>query len=68
MKVGMKEDMDVANKMTLPNLVSLSMRNYTHGDDIRNGIMRKRTYQQFMVYEGKDCEENVQEGGHGRCR
>ena len=68
MKVGMKkEDMDVADEMTLPNLVSRSMRDCTHSDDIHNGIMPKRTYQQFMVLEGKDCDENVHEGGHGRC-
>ena len=28
----------------------------------------KCTYLQFMVLEGKDCDENAHEGGHGRCR
>ena len=53
MKVGMKEDMDVANKMTLPNLVSRSMRNHTHSDDIRNGIMPKRTFSSLWCLKGR---------------
>ena len=28
----------------------------------------KCTYLQFMVLEGKDCDENAHEGGHGCCR
>ena len=37
---------------------------YTHSDDIRNGITPKRFYWQFLVLEGKNCDENVHEGGH----
>ena len=61
MKIGMKEDMDVAEKMTLSNLVSRSTLNYAQS-------VPKRTYLQFMVLKGKDCVENAHEGGHGRCR
>ena len=53
MKVDLKEDMDVANKMT-SNLVSGSMRNYTHRDDIHNGITPKRTY--FLAVYGAIME------------
>ena len=28
----------------------------------------KCTYLQFMVLEGKDCNENLHEGGYGHCR
>ena len=53
MKVDLKEDMDVANEMT-SNLVSGSMRNYTHRDDIHNGITPKRTY--FLAVYGAIME------------
>ena len=45
MKIGMKEDMDVAEKMTLSNLVSRSTLNYAQS-------VPKRTYLQFMVLKG----------------
>ena len=41
MKIGMKEDMDIADKMTLSNLVSRSTHNYTQS-------VPKRTYSQFL--------------------
>ena len=30
-------------------------------------VLGSCTYWQFMVLEGKDCDENAHEGGHGRC-
>ena len=58
MNIGMKEDMDIADEMLLSNLVSCSTRNFSSAT--------KCTYLQFMVLEGKDCDENAHEGGHGR--
>ena len=60
METGMKEHMDVANKISLSNLVSRSTRNFAQS-------ATKCTYLQFMVLEGKDCDENLHEGGYGRC-
>ena len=57
MEMGMKEDVDVADEMSL----SRSKRNQAQKAP-------KCTYLQFMVLEGKDCDENAHEGGHGRCR
>ena len=57
MKIGKKEDMDVADEMSL----SRSKRNQAQSAP-------KCTYLQFMVLEGKDCDENAHEGGHGHCR
>ena len=57
MEMGMKEDVDVADEMSL----SRSKRNQAQKAP-------KCTYLQFMVLEGKDCDENGHEGGHGRCR
>ena len=57
MEMGMKEDVDVADEMSL----SRSKRNLAQS-------VPKCTYLQFMVLEGKDCDENGHEGGHGRCR
>ena len=57
MEMGMKEDMEVADEMSL----SRSKRNQAQKAP-------KCTYLQFMVLEGKDCDENAHEGGHGRCR
>ena len=57
MEMGMKEDMDVADEMSL----SRSKRNQAQSAP-------KCIYVQFMVLEGKDCDENAHEGGHGRCR
>ena len=57
MEMGMKEDVDVADEMSL----SRSKRNQAQSAP-------KCTYLQFMVLEGKDCDENAHEGGHGRCR
>ena len=57
MEMGMKEDADVADEMSL----SRSKRNQAQKAP-------KCTYLQFMVLEGKDCDENAHEGGHGRCR
>ena len=57
MEMGMKEDVDVADEMSL----SRSKRNLAQS-------VPKCTYLQFMVLEGKDCDENAHEGGHGRCR
>ena len=57
MEMGMKEDVDVADEMSL----SRSKRNQAQSAP-------KCTYLQFMVLEGKDCDENGHEGGHGRCR
>ena len=57
MEMGMKEDVDVADEMSL----SRSKRNQAEKAP-------KCTYLQFMVLEGKDCDENGHEGGHGRCR
>ena len=57
MEMGMKEDADVADEMSL----SRSKRNQAQKAP-------KCTYLQFMVLEGKDCDENGHEGGHGRCR
>ena len=56
MEMGMKEDVDVANEMSL----SRSKRNLAQS-------VPKCTYLQFMVLEGKDCDENAHEGGQGRC-
>ena len=57
MEMGMKEDVDVADEI----LLSCSKRNQAQSAP-------KCTYLQFMVLEGKDCDENAHEGGHGRCR
>ena len=57
MEMGMKEDVDVADEMSL----SRSKRNQAQSAP-------KCTYLQFVVLEGKDCDENAHEGGHGRCR
>ena len=57
MEMGMKEDADVADEMSL----SRSKRNQAQKAP-------KCTYLQFMVLEGKDCDDNAHEGGHGRCR
>ena len=57
MEMGMKEDVDVADEMSL----SRSKRNLAQS-------VPKCTYLQFMVLEGKDCDKNGHEGGHGRCR
>ena len=57
MEMGIKEDVDVADEMSL----SRSKRNQAQSAP-------KCTYLQFMVLEGKDCDENAHEGGHGRCR
>ena len=57
MEMGMKEDMEVADEMSL----SRSKRNQAQS-------ALKCTYLQFMVLEGKDCDENAHEGGHGSCR
>ena len=57
MEMGMKEDVDVADEMSL----SRSKRNQAQS-------ALKCTYLQFMVLEGKDCDENAHEGGHGCCR
>ena len=57
MEMGMKEDVDVADEMSL----SRSKRNQAQS-------LPKCTYLQFMVLEGKDCDENAHEGGHGCCR
>ena len=57
MEMGMKEDVDVADEMSL----SRSKHNLAQS-------VPKCTYLQFMVLEGKDCDENAHEGGHGRCR
>ena len=45
----------------ISNLVSHRSRNYVQS-------VPKCTYLQFMVLEGKDCDENGHEGGHGRCQ
>ena len=57
MEMGMKEDMEVADEMSL----SRSKRNQAQSAP-------KCTYLQFMVLEGKDCDEIAHEGGHGQCR
>ena len=57
MEMGMKEDVDVADEMSL---------SCSKGDQAQSAP--KCTYLQFMVLEGKDCDENGHEGGHGRCR
>ena len=57
MEMVMKEDVEVADEMSL----SRSKRNQAQSAP-------KCTYLQFMVLEGKDCDENAHEGGHGRCR
>ena len=59
MEIGMKEDKDVADEISLSNLVSRSTCNLAQS-------ATKCTYLQFMVLEGKDCDENAHEGGHGR--
>ena len=61
MEIGMKEDKDVADEISLSNLISRSTRNLAQS-------ATKCTYLQFMVLEGKDCDKNVHEEGHGRCR
>ena len=58
MEIGMKEDKDVADEISLSNLVSRSTRN----------LATKCTYLKFMVLEGKDCDKNLHEGEHGCCR
>ena len=60
MEIGMKEDMDVADEISLSNLVSHSMRNFAQS-------VTKCTYLQFMMLEGKDCDKNLHEGEHGCC-
>ena len=57
MEMGMKEDVDVADEMSL----SRSKRNQAQS-------ALKCTYLQFMVLEGKDCDKNLHEGEHGCCR
>ena len=57
MEMGMKEDVDVADEMSL----SRSKRNLAQS-------VPKCTYLQFMVLEGNDCDENAHEGGQGCCR
>ena len=52
MEIGMKEDKDVADEISLSNLVSRSTRNLAQS-------ATKCTYLQFMVLEGKDCDENA---------
>ena len=59
MKIGRKEDMDVADKMIL-NLVSRRSCNYVQS-------VPKRTYLQFMVLKGEDWDENMHKGGHWHC-
>ena len=61
MEIGMKEDKDVADEISLSNLVSRSKRNLAQS-------ATKCTYLQFMVLEGKDCDKNLHEGEHGCCR
>ena len=50
MEIGMKDDKDVADEISLSNLVSRSTRNLAQS-------ATKCTYLQFMVLEGKDCDE-----------
>ena len=61
MEIGMKEDKDVADEISLSNLVSRSTCNLAQS-------ATKCTYLQFMVLEGKDCDKNLHEGEHGCCR
>ena len=61
MEIGMKEDKDVADEISLSNLVSRSTRNLAQS-------ATKCTYLQFMVLEGKDCDETLHEGGYGHCQ
>ena len=63
MKIGMKEDMDIADKMTLSNLVSRSTHNYTHAKCALTHL-----FAVFGRLEGKDCNDNLYEGGHGHCQ
>ena len=61
MEIGMKEDKDVADEISLSNLVSRSPCNLAQS-------ATKCTYLQFMALEGKDCDKNLHEGEHGCCR
>ena len=62
MKIGMKEDMGVANEMTLLNLVSCTHSSLTNCAR----SVPKHTNWQFIVLEGKDFDESAHEGGQGR--
>ena len=61
METGMKEHMDVADEISLSNLVLRSTCNLAQS-------ATKCTYFRFMVLEGKDCDKNLHEGEHGCCR
>ena len=58
MEIGMKEDKDVADEISLSNLVSRSTRNLAQS-------ATKCTYLQFMVLEGKDCHKNFMKENMG---
>ena len=60
MEIGMKEDKDVADEISLSNLVSRSTRNLAQS-------ATKCTYLQFMVLEG-NCDNNLHEGEHAFYR
>ena len=59
MKIGRKEDMDVADEMIL-DLVSRRSRNYVQS-------VPKRTYLQYTVLKGENWDENMHKGGHCHC-
>ena len=63
MKIGMKGDMGVADKMALLVL----------GSRERSALLASKARQKAVIpslwwLEVKDCNENRHEGGHGRCR
>ena len=49
MEIGMKEDMDVANKISLSNLVSRSTRNFAQST-------QERTYLQFIMAGSEELQ------------
>ena len=60
MKIGMKEDMVVADEMSLLVLVL--------GFGIAREARQNALIRSLWWLEVKDCNENRHEGGHGRCR
>ena len=63
MKIGMKGDMGVADKMALLVLISRAC-----SARIAREARQKAVIRSLWWLEVRDCNENCHEGGHGRCR
>ena len=64
MKIGMKGDMGVADKMALLVLGSQTRAVRVIAREAR----QKAVIRSLWWLEVKDCNENRHEGGHGRCQ